>query len=90
MNKKVLFSLMLGGFVSLSLDAPSFAQNTVVPTEPVMTNSDMAADSTAKPKKAHRHHKGGKGTKKHRRAHKKLETEKQTNVSDNQVNGVTN
>ncbi len=79
----------------------SFAQNTVVPTEPAaVTNTEKApdtktGDSTVKPKHHHKHHKGGathKGAGKHKKAHKKPETESQTSTIDNQVqaNKVTN
>ena len=89
MNKKMFFSLMLCGCVALSFVMPSFAQNTTVPAEPVVTNTTAdtkADDATAKPKKAHKHHKKGvhKGKKGiGKKGHKKVETEKTTDVVEN-------
>lgn len=88
MNRKILFSLMVCGFVCVSLVSVSLAQT--VPSAPV-TNTTVSTEKsdqtggTIKPKK-HHHHKKTAGTKKKsaKKGHKS-ETEQQTSTTENQV-----
>ena len=89
MNKKLVFSLIVS-FITIGFVVPSFAQNAVIPAEPVSTSTMSDGHTKMKPKMQHKHRKlMGKRMKKgmHKKTHKKLEVGK---VMDDQVNKVTN
>ncbi len=99
MKRKVILSFLVVGLVSVGLINLSFAQNTVIPTAPVVTNTKKVMDAkpredAVKPVKKHRHHrksmmkssKRGMGKK----IHKKAEAQESMKNMDTsvQINGT--